>query len=598
MTAEDTAVALRVYIGAFVDELARAGVRDVCICPGSRSTPLAMLIREHSSLKVWTHLDERSASFFALGMAKASGRATAVLCTSGTAAANFMPAVAEAHNGGVPLILLTADRPQELRDVGALQTIDQVRMYGSHAKWATEMLLPEATDAAARHARYAADRAVATALSSPRGPVHLNFPFREPLVPAPADARIETVMDRPGAISLPERRTSTPVPEILGLANSINGLAKGLVVCGALDEDPEIADFASVVAAGMKLPLLADVLSQNRTGTANESDEMPLNLIDRYDAFLRHGPTAAALGPDYILRMGATPVSKPLQQYLEHYNDRPQVLFAAPGTLPDQGLSATNVLWCHEVWADATVFSAIGSHEAMPADEGESLAWNQAWRSLNNAAHHAIESALAPSDSMTEPLVFRRLADLVPEDAIVFAGNSMPVRDLDSFWPASTKRVRFMANRGASGIDGVVSTALGAAAVSEAPLVLVIGDISLYHDMNGLLAANRHRLNATIIVLNNDGGGIFSFLPQAEQGEHFEELFGTPHGLDFRHTAALYGLDYRLTPTRDEFDEAVTRSLKSDGVSLIEVRTDRAENLALHRKIWAAVAEALVKVKL
>jgi 2-succinyl-5-enolpyruvyl-6-hydroxy-3-cyclohexene-1-carboxylate synthase len=194
---------------------------------------------------------------------------------------------------------------------------------------------------------------------------------------------------------------------------------------------------------------------------------------------------------------------------------------------------------------------------------------------------------------MTEPLVFRRLAELVPEDAIVFAGNSMPVRDLDSFWPASTKKVRFLANRGASGIDGVVSTALGVAAASGKPTVLVLGDISLYHDMNGLFAAKRHAINATVIVLNNDGGAIFSFLPQADQGEHFEELFGTPHGLDFRHTAALYGLEYACPETPEDFDAAVARSLKSTGVSLIEVRTDRAENLALHRDIWAKVAEAL-----
>jgi 2-succinyl-5-enolpyruvyl-6-hydroxy-3-cyclohexene-1-carboxylate synthase len=194
---------------------------------------------------------------------------------------------------------------------------------------------------------------------------------------------------------------------------------------------------------------------------------------------------------------------------------------------------------------------------------------------------------------MSEPLVFRRLSDLVPENAIVFAGNSMPVRDLDSFWPAGTKRVRFMANRGASGIDGVVSTALGVAAASTEPVVLVLGDISLYHDMNGLLAARRHNLNATIIVINNDGGGIFSFLPQAERVEHFEELFGTPHGLDFRHTAELYGLDYCLAMTPDDFDAAVMHSLRTEGVSLIEVRTDRDENLALHRKIWADVAAAL-----
>jgi 2-succinyl-5-enolpyruvyl-6-hydroxy-3-cyclohexene-1-carboxylate synthase len=239
---------------------------------------------------------------------------------------------------------------------------------------------------------------------------------------------------------------------------------------------------------------------------------------------------------------------------------------------------------------DESYFESNGA-----ARGAEFVAWAAEWRQANRCAGQAIEEALGRSTKLTEPLVFRRLADLVPDGTTVFAGNSMPVRDLDSFWPASTKKVRFLANRGASGIDGVVSTALGVAAASPDPVVLVLGDISLYHDMNGLFAAKRHGLNATIIVLNNDGGAIFSFLPQAEQGEHFEELFGTPHGLDFKHTAALYGLDYTLTETPDGFDAAVTKSLKTAGVALIEVRTNREENLAFHRQIWSQVSEALAR---
>ncbi len=583
---------LRAYAGAFVDELARAGVTEACICPGSRSTPLAMLLREHPGIRTWMHLDERSASFFALGMAKASRKPVAVLCTSGTAAANFLPAVVEAKYGQVPLVVLTADRPQELRDVGALQTIDQVRLYGSHAKRFDEMLLPEATPTAIRQARAAADRAVATALSPPRGPVHLNFPFREPLVPSPLIAVPEGGRRPLTAVEPPLARM--PRIDIPDLIRTLRGKSKGLVVCGPMDFGDQLGEeerpyFDIETATRLAVPVLADAFSQLRCG-----DALGGKAIDRFDAFLRDEATAAGLAFDYVIRIGAMPVSKPLQQFLDRNAGAVQILAAEPGTWPDASRTATHFGWgdgleAANILVPFDVFSNYG-------DSGrpdERAAWNEAWRSVNETAAVEMESALSRPECMSEPLVFRRLAELVPENAIVFAGNSMPVRDLDSFWPASTKRVRFLANRGASGIDGVVSTALGASAVSDQPLVLVIGDISLYHDMNGLFAAKRHNLNATIIVLNNDGGGIFSFLPQSEQGEAFEELFGTPHGLDFRHAAGLYGLDYALTATPDEFDAAVTASLRNQGVSLIEVRTDRAENLALHRDIWAKVGHAL-----
>jgi 2-succinyl-5-enolpyruvyl-6-hydroxy-3-cyclohexene-1-carboxylate synthase len=598
--ADSTGVALRVYAGAFVDELALAGVRDVCICPGSRSTPLAMLLREHPSIRVWTHLDERSAGFFALGMAKAAQRAVAVLCTSGTAAANFMPAVAEAHNAGVPLIVLTADRPQELRDVGALQTIDQVRLYGSHAKWAVEMLLPEATEEAARHARYAADRSVATALSAPMGPVHLNFPFREPLVPAPAPETSRSAPAKPQTTVEPRGRYFRQV-DVEDLATRLRTATRGLIVAGPAEsakDAEELEHFRRGFAAGRGLPILADVLSQVRCGPVFHDC-----VIDRFDAFLRSPEIAELLRFDYVLRIGNMPVSKPLQQFLDRNRGAVQIVVGSYGSWPDTTQTATHLGW-GDGWLgteSVKILDALWDRKrrGMPLEDpyaAQRQAWLDTWRRINAVTGEAIESSLGASDCMSEPLVFRRLADLVPEDSIVFAGNSMPVRDLDSFWPASTRRVRFMANRGASGIDGVVSTALGAAAASpDRRLVLVIGDISLYHDMNGLLAARRHNLNATIVLLNNDGGGIFSFLPQAEQGEHFEELFGTPHGLDFRHAARMYGLDYSLTATRDEFDDAVVRSFQREGVALIEVRTDRNENLALHRKIWADVSAALEK---
>jgi len=559
-----------------VDELARCGVTDACVCPGSRSTPLAVLLLEHPRIKVWTHLDERSASYFALGMAKASRRPVAVVCTSGTAAANFMPAVAEAHNAQVPLLALTADRPGELRETGALQTIDQVRMYGAHAKWAAEMLLPEATDVAVRHARYVADRAVATALSLPMGPVHLNFPFREPLLPAPPYGDPAPAGEAPQTRVMP---VAAPQLHAAAIAQRLRGSQRPIVVLGPAESE-SVCCLDELARAG--IPVLADAFSQARCPAAP-----PAGIIDRFDAFLRDEETAAALTFDCAVRIGALPISKPLQQFLDRNPGAAQTILSPQGVWADPSHSATEI-----VWQAGDPAAAVAGADAGAIDR---VAWLRRWQRANATADAAIESSLAAATRMCEPLVFRRLADLVPEDSIVFAGNSMPVRDLDSFWPASPKRVRFMANRGASGIDGVVSTALGAAAVSpDRRVVLVIGDISLYHDMNGLLAARRHGLSATIVLINNDGGGIFSFLPQRERPD-FEELFGTPHGLDFRHTAALYGLGHAVARTPAEFDAAVGRSLAGDGADLVEVRTDREENLAIHRRIWADVSAALAR---
>jgi 2-succinyl-5-enolpyruvyl-6-hydroxy-3-cyclohexene-1-carboxylate synthase len=326
-------------------------------------------------------------------------------------------------------------------------------------------------------------------------------------------------------------------------------------------------------------------------------------VIDRYDAFLRDEATAASLAFDYIVRIGALPTSKPLQQFIERNSEAVQIVVTPAETWVDPARTATHIGWGAGLQAMGLieqVAEAYGEADHGPGEgpgpgAREQRAWLDAWRRANETAAAVIESEIGGCGKLTEPLVFRRLAELVPEDSVVFAGNSMPVRDLDSFWPASAKRLRFLANRGASGIDGVVSTALGVAAASGQPTVLVLGDISLYHDMNGLFAAKRHGINATIVVINNDGGAIFSFLPQAEQGEHFEELFGTPHGLTFEHAAALYGLDYACPQSPEEFDAAVARSLASAGVTLIEVRTDRAENLAVHRDIWSKVSEALAR---
>lgn len=542
---------------------------------------------------MWTHLDERSCGFFGLGMAKALREPVALVCTSGTAAANFTPAVIEAFHAGVPLLVLTADRAPELRGIGATQTIDQNRLYGAQVKWFAEMLLPEASPAAIRHVRMIAARALGTARADFPGPVHLNFPFREPLIPARVESappRLESLgygVQRSGEVGYVKSSRSTGIAggaDLERLAKEMAGARRGLVVCGPQD-DPDFPAAVGRLTRALGWPVLADVLSGARCGR-----DAPAEGIDGYDALLRNPRAVELLRPDFVLRFGATPVSKPLSQYLERHAAAHQVVVGEGHAWPDSLLVASEV-----VSAKATAFCQ-GLAEAMAAQDPRGDAeWAALWGRLAAKTGKALAEGISGQEP-SEPAVFALVADLVPEGTTVFAGNSMPVRDLDTFTPRGSKAVRFMANRGASGIDGVVSSALGAAAASDGRLVLCIGDISFYHDMNGLLAALRHGLSATIVLLNNDGGGIFSFLPQAEDPEHFEELFGTPHGLDFRPAAKMYGLSYVAARTQREFGEALKASFEREGVSLIEVRTERSANVTLHRALWGRVNEAVAGV--
>ena len=576
------------FVGAFVDELARAGVRHVCAAPGSRSTPLAITIARHPALKLWMHLDERSAGFFALGMARAGGAPVATLCTSGTAAANFFPAVVEAQAAGVPLVVLTADRPPELRDVGAAQTIDQNRLYGAHAKWFVEVALPEATPAMLRYARTLANRAVAAAGTVPAGPVHLNFPFREPLVPiamempsglSAADAEAWTGRQS-GASWVSISRPSIEPDEDAGrwLVELLADAERPVIVCGP-QFDPTLTEELPAVAAALRAPILADPLSQLRWGMHDRGA-----VIEAYDAVLRIPEVARGLQPDVILRLGATPTSKPLLEWLAG-QDVPQIIID-PARWPDPLLSGT-----HVVRADAAFMSMVlaGAFPQRRADDS----WLRRWLLVDATARRALADFSAAIEESFEGRALAEVADALPDGGTLFVSSSMPVRDLDTFGRGAPRRVRVLANRGANGIDGVVSSALGAAAASEGPLVLAIGDVALYHDMNGLLAAKQFGLDATVVLINNDGGGIFSFLPQASHPEHFERLFGTPHGLDFAHAARLYGASYCRASSWETFRGAVRAGIAGTGLHLVEIRTERARNVELHRAARDAVGRAL-----
>ena len=571
------------YAAAFVEEMRRSGVRHVCVSPGSRSTPLALAIAKNPQLKTWIHIDERSSAFFALGIARASNEPAAILCTSGTAAANFFPAVAEARSAGVPLLVLTADRPPELRDVGAAQTIDQNRLYGAHAKWFVEVALPEPTPGMKRYVRALASRAVAVATESPAGPVHLNFPFREPLVPLTDVAATDSEVRADGApwVRVTRGERALDAHSVTELADRLARAAKPIIVCGP-QRDRSLGDPVTRLAEKLGAPVLADPLSQVRWG-AHLRDA----IIDRYDAVLRHERMSNMLAPDLIVRVGGAPTSKALIQFIEKHAAASLVVIAEsqwpdPSHLAEEMVRANAATACDQL-ADAVKGSQSDA------------AWLGRWKEADRIARSALEQHACSVSEPFEGAALSDVASVLPDGATLFVSSSMPVRDLDAFAAGDSRAIHVMANRGANGIDGVVSTALGAAVAMgpDSPLVLVIGDLALYHDMNGLLAAKLHQIDATIVVINNDGGGIFSFLPQAQHPSHFEMLFGTPHGLDFEPVAELYGAQYENVRDSASLRRAVATGIARRGLNIIELRTERARNVELHREAWARVAAGL-----
>lgn len=581
--------ALTEWVGALVDELARGGVTQFVVCPGSRSTPLALAAARHPLVRIWMLLDERSAGFFALGMARELGGPVALLCTSGTAAANFLPAVAEADLARVPLIVLTADRPHELRDNGAPQTIDQVRIFGTTTRWASDLPEPAGAPGEESYVRAVAARAIAASRGLAAGPVHLNLPFREPLVP---DREQLLALFKPkgaaqqssgATVSVGGGRRILDADQIAGLAARLGTARRGLILAGP-GCPPDLAAPLADLAGRLGFPILADPLSGLRHGPHDRA-----LVLSAYDAFLRDAGFVARHGPELVLRFGAMPTSKPVLQFLQrHTGAHAIVVDGGAGWREPTSLAAEHI-FADEIWLCQALAETVGpGTSAQP----ETL-WSREWLLAEQATREAIERELRRSERISEPRAMAELADLLPAGALLMAANSMPIRDIDTFLPGGERALRIVGNRGANGIDGLVSTALGAAAAGAGPVALAIGDLALYHDSNGLLAAKLHGLNLTIVLVNNDGGGIFSFLPQADEQDQFEALFGTPHGLDFRPLAELYGARYTRAESWETFRAAVSAGLAGTGLHIVELRTERAQNVADHRAIWPAVSAAL-----
>jgi 2-succinyl-5-enolpyruvyl-6-hydroxy-3-cyclohexene-1-carboxylate synthase len=542
----------------FTDELIRCGLTDVVVSPGSRSTPLAMAFADAcraGRIRLHVRIDERAASYTALGLAKVSGRPVAIVCTSGTAAANYHPAVIEADEAGVPLLVLTADRPAEMRGAGANQTIDQVKLYGSSVRWFTDPGVPDSRRGAAGSWRSLACQAWALASGGFPGPVHLNLPFRDPLVPDGTDDWPEPLEGRAdGAVWTRIAVSGHPASSVV-----LPWTERGLIVCGDGCYDPgPVLELARL--AGW--PVLAEPSSNARRGP---------NALASYEYLLASPRFMAAHRPDLIVSAGRPGLTRPQSSLLALDGATHVVLAQGPGR-----------------WSDAARTAALVAGAIELTDVGEGGGWLAGWRRADEQARRAADAILDQGQAVTEPGVARELTRALPESALLWIGNSLPVRDVDEHMPTRAD-VRVVANRGTSGIDGTVSAAIGAALAHDGPAFALIGDLALVHDSAGLaIGPGEPRPDLCLVVVNNDGGGIFSALEPAAFPASFERVFGTPHGVRVRELAAAFGVPYqRLDRLTD-----LPKVIQGNGLRIVEVQTDRAAGAALRARLRESATRA------
>jgi len=551
-----------VFARTLIAAFAASGVEHACVTPGSRNAPLSLALAD-SPINDWSHHDERSAAFFALGIAKATGRPVLMVTTSGTAATELHPAIAEADASHTPLIALTADRPTELFDIGASQTIDQRHLFGSSVRWAHDLDVPDPMDSGAERTAYLAGRVISESMGVPPGPVHLNIRFREPLV----------IGDHPtDDLRIPQatQPSVAPDPEVLSKLTTQIDARRGIIVAGP-ETDRSSCRAVAEMGVALGWPILSDPISGLRSGTHPTAAVVGSDLLASAD-WLDHAT------PDYVVRIGSRPTSKALTTWLARHPDVPQTIIT-PSGWPDPMASAALIL-------RSSVAAAVGPlSTAGPAP----TEWLERWKTADVAASNAARAAIDTASGPSEPGIAVAVHDGLPSESMLWAASSMPIRDVDSFFPVSDRPIAIHANRGVNGIDGFISTALGAAC-GGTPTTALSGDLSMLHDIGALATASRLGIPLTIIVVNNDGGGIFHFLPQADH-EHFERHFGTPHGLSLSRIANSFGVEAATVDDTTAVTEAVAKP--TDRPRLVEVMTDRSANVEIHRGIEQAVRDAL-----
>lgn len=601
---------------AFLDELARGGVREVVVAPGSRSAPLVLAAAEDRRFRIFPLLDERSAGFFALGLAKATGRPPAVITTSGTAAANLLPAVAEASAGEVPLLLLTADRPHRLRDSDANQTMDQVRLFGGFCRGFFDIPPPRAEEPHMRHLRVQAVRAVALAVSTPPGPVHLNFPFDKPLEPrfwwgtgegeggakradsveelgvgggkgegnwvgvdgnAPTP-RAEVWWGRGGGnpfTRIHPRRNAAADEVSAEFVDGLRTARRGLIVAGPVRKPREVGEAVLALGAATGFPILADPLSGARFAPGGGAFR-----VGGYDLFLRSPVVRQTLVPDLVVRVGASPTSGALLEYLTAHAGARHVVVDDGYRWKDH-LSLAHAYF----WAPP---EELLSRAAAALSPLTNTAWREEWARMGQAVAEA--RAGWSQEVLLEGQVLEAVVKALPEEARLFVASSMPIRELDAFVPPLDRRIRVFGNRGVSGIDGLVSTTAGLAAVAP-PVVGVLGDLAFLHDLGALVTVKSLGIEALFVVLNNDGGGIFHTLPVRAFEPAFTPYFVAPHGLEFEGVARWLGFSYERVEDGTALQAALARGPGGCGARLLEVKILREQAHARRAEFIRKVVE-------
>jgi 2-succinyl-5-enolpyruvyl-6-hydroxy-3-cyclohexene-1-carboxylate synthase len=561
-----------------VDSLVAGGVAHVVISPGSRNTSLVLACDAHSTLQTHVVLDERAAAFVALGIARASAAPVALVCTSGSAGAHYLPAIIEARYSRIPLVVLTADRPRELQYSGSPQTIDQLQLFGDNVLASFALAAPT-HDTSPRWLASVAAQAMDTATSSPAGPVHLNVPFREPLWEADSEPAGDAL--RPATI---DRQPTGPGSELVSeLAAQVRDSERGVIVCGPWTSTVDAKDTEEAIGAlgaALGWPILADPASGVRYGRHNTDV-----VLSGYDAFLRSEVVAAKLRPDFVLQFGQVPTSKILTQWLSGATSTRRVLVDPDGWWHDPGHRADRLVVAER---DALCCALLAEVPAAPA----SSHWLTLWQGIEASTWSAIDEQL--DATLWEGQVARTLLDTLPEGSALHVASSMPIRDLDGFTPTLDRRLRVLANRGANGIDGTVATAAGESlAWRDGPTAVLLGDLALLHDVSGLIAAIGLGVRMTLVVVDNGGGGIFHHLPIADNAHAFERYFLTPQQSDI--VALCRAAGARVTRVDDTalLGPAIGADLEMDGVGVVHITIDRTTNLETHRAAWAAVCDTL-----
>lgn len=568
------------YIAALVDEFYQLGVRHAVFSPGSRSTTMAMLFKEHEGFETYMNIDERSASFMALGIAKAHKEPTVLVCTSGSAVAHYLPAVLEAQYTGVPLIVLSADRPHTLLHVGAPQTVDQHKIFGTAVNYFEELAVPQESHYYT-YPRQVARKAYMKAMDTKKGPVHINVPLFEPLVPELSRNHFEAGRSsfkvvKPNYSSVfgcDNRNNLTHINNAIDIAHGNDGTKEindlleryeRILILAGPQIDIDEANTIRFFGEALQAPILADPLSNVRgCGTSKV-------VISTYDALLAGQALWNELKPDCVIQFGQIVVSKRVQQMIASWTD---VEYVEVNPTMDS-MNPTGKTTMH-VQASIDVFTHLHGKN------NSSDTYLNIWRRLDQAGKKQLSTAIDEPHCF-EGRTIRELQKQIPEDGQIFVANSMTIRDFDYFWFSGESKAVLYGNRGVNGIDGTISTALGLAANGK-PTYLVTGDLSLFHDLNGLAVAKTHNLNLIIILHNNDGGGIFEYLPQ-KGTKHFDYLFSTSQGLDYSGAAKLYGCGYTKISSPDELSSALAKIGQESGVHIIEIPTNREYSRELHKK--------------